>query len=153
MDHFDSNRGEDPPRSDLPLRPITPRGLPPPDAHSAQHQHRARETGFGKEVQWKIVRRSPDFSEPRERGIEPQFKRGAGELADAHPSQGSARKRTQRNEPSLQARLDVLARGGEYASERAFSRGTERQQVIEPRHREMRNQREDPDAVSGEPPS
>src|SRR5260221_6419561 len=125
MDHSDPIRCEDPPRRDLPLRPITPCGLPPPDAQTAEHKQRAHQTGFGKDVQWKIVRRSPDFSDPRERGIEPRLKRGAGELADAHPGQGSAGKRTQRNEPRLQARLDILTRGGEYAIERAFSRGTE----------------------------
>jgi hypothetical protein len=56
MNHFDSNRGKDPPRRDLPVRPIAPRGLPPPDAQTAQYQHRAHQAGFGKEVQWKIVR-------------------------------------------------------------------------------------------------
>src|SRR5712691_12381555 len=138
MNHFDSDRGNDPPRSDFPLRPVTPGDLPPPDAQTAKHQDRARQAGFCKEVQRKIVRRSPDFAELRERGIESQLEGGAREFAHADPGQGSADKRTQRNEPRLQARLGMFARGGEYAIERAFSWWTEMEHVIEPRHREVR---------------
>jgi hypothetical protein len=89
-------------------------------------------------VQGKIARRSPDFADLRERGIKSQLKRGARELAGPDPGHGSADEHTQRNEPRLPARLDMLAGGGEYAIERAFSRWTETQYVVEPRHREVR---------------
>ena len=138
MNHFDSNRGNDPPRRNLPVRPITPDCLPPPDAQTAKYQDRAGQAGFCKEVQRKIVRRSPDFAELRERGIESQLKGGAREFAHADPGQRSADKRTQCNQPRLPARLGMLARGGEYAIERAFSWWTEMERVIEPRHREVR---------------
>src|SRR6266446_4338929 len=86
-------------------------------------------------MQRKIVRRSPDFAELRERGIESQLKGGAREFAHAHPGQGSADKRTQCNQPRLPARLGMFARGGEYAIERAFA---ERQVVgIEIRLRDV----------------
>src|SRR5258708_12701661 len=82
-------RGKDPPRRGLPVRPIAPGGLPPPDAQTAQYQNRAHQAGFGKEVQRKIVRRSPDFSNPRERGIESRLKRGAADLPHPHPPTGT----------------------------------------------------------------
>ena len=92
MDHFDSNRGNDPPRSDLPPRPVTPRGLPPPDAQTAQYQERAHQAGFGKEVQGNIVRRSPDFTDCRERRIKPDLEGGTGELAGADAAERGTEK-------------------------------------------------------------
>src|SRR5258706_9660194 len=150
VNHFDSNRGNDPPRSDLPVRPIAPGCLPPPDAQAAQYQHRAHQAGFCEEVERKIVRRSPDFADLRERGIESQLKRGARELAYTDPGQGSADKHAQCNQPRLPARLGMFARGSEYAIEHAFSWRTEMEQVIEPRHCEMRRQRRNRDAASRE---
>src|SRR3989442_3054005 len=101
-------------------------------------------------MQRKIVRRSPDFAELRERGIESQLEGGAREFAHAHPGQGSADKRTQCNQPRLPARLGMFARGGEYAIERALPWWTEMEHGIEPRHRQVRRQRRNRDAASSE---